>query len=44
MSVPTFFTGLRVEIAALVAFQLLAHFSLSAISWLGRSLQRERCC
>ncbi len=35
MSVHTFFTGLRGVLAPVVAFQLVAHFSLSAISWLG---------
>jgi MFS family permease len=35
MSVHTFFTGLRGVIAPVVAFQLVAHFSVSAISWLG---------
>ena len=35
MSVHTFFTGLRGVVAPVVAFQLVAHFSLSAISWLG---------
>lgn len=35
MSVHTFFTGLRGVIAPVVAFQLVAHVSLSAISWLG---------
>jgi MFS family permease len=35
MSVHTFFTGLRGVIAPLVAFQLIAHYSVSAISWLG---------
>ena len=35
MSVHTFFTGLRGVIAPVVAFQLIAHYSVSAISWLG---------
>jgi MFS family permease len=35
MSVHTFFTGLRGVLAPVAAFQLVAHFSLSAISWLG---------
>lgn len=35
MSVHTFFTGLRGVLAPVVAFQLVAHVSLSAISWLG---------
>ena len=35
MSVHTFFTGLRGVIAPMVAFQLIAHYSVSAISWLG---------
>jgi MFS family permease len=35
MSVHTFFTGFRGVIAPVVAFQLIAHYSVSAISWLG---------
>jgi len=38
MSVHTFFTGLRGVIAPVVAFQLVAHWSVAAISWLGAGL------
>ncbi len=38
MSVHTFFTGVRGVIAPVVAFQLAAHFSMAAISWLGAGL------
>jgi MFS family permease len=38
MSVHTFFTGLRGVIAPVVAFQLIAHYSVSAISWLGAGM------
>ena len=38
MSVHTFFTGLRGVVAPLVAFQLIAHWSVSAISWLGAGM------
>jgi len=38
MSVHTFFTGLRGVIAPVVAFQLVMHFPLAAISWLGAGL------
>jgi hypothetical protein len=38
MSVHTFFTGLRGVLAPLVAFQLIAHWSVSAISWLGAGM------
>lgn len=38
MSVHTFFTGLRGVIAPLVAFQLIAHWSLASISWLGAGM------
>lgn len=38
MSVHTFFTGLRGVIAPLVAFQLVQHWSFSAISWLGAGM------
>ena len=38
MSVHTFFTGLRGVIAPVVAFQLVGHWSVSAISWLGAGL------
>ncbi len=38
MSVHTFFTGLRGVFAPLVAFQLVQHWSLSAISWLGAGM------
>ena len=38
MSVHTFFTGLRGAIAPLVAFQLVQHWSFSAISWLGAGM------
>jgi MFS family permease len=35
MSVHTFFTGLRGVLAPVVAFWLVEHFSVTAISWLG---------
>ena len=38
MSVHTFFTGLRGVVAPVVAFQLIAHWSVSAISWLGAGM------
>jgi hypothetical protein len=38
MSVHTFFTGLRGVLAPLVAFQLVAHWSVAAISWLGAGM------
>jgi MFS family permease len=38
MSVHTFFTGLRGVIAPLVAFQLIASWPVSAISWLGAGM------
>jgi MFS family permease len=38
MSVHTFFTGLRGVIAPVVAFQLVAHWSVASISWLGAGL------
>jgi MFS family permease len=38
MSVHTFFTGLRGVIAPVVAFQLIAHWSVAAISWLGAGM------
>lgn len=38
MSVHTFFTGLRGVLAPLVAFQLVAHWSVTAISWLGAGM------
>jgi len=38
MSVHTFFTGLRGVIAPLVAFQLIAHWSVMSISWLGAGM------
>ncbi len=38
MSVHTFFTGLRGVLAPMVAFQLVAHWSLAAISWLGAGM------
>ncbi len=38
MSVHTFFTGVRGVIAPVVAFQLVAHWSVAAISWLGASM------
>ncbi|MCU0784405.1 MAG: hypothetical protein MUF81_10250 [Verrucomicrobia bacterium] len=38
MSVHTFFTGLRGVIAPVVAFQLVAHWPVSAISWLGAGM------
>lgn len=38
MSVHVCFTGLRGVIAPLVAFQLIAHWSVSAISWLGAGM------
>jgi len=38
MSVHTFFTGLRGVIAPAVGFQLVAHWSVTAISWLGAGL------
>lgn len=38
MSVHTFFTGLRGVLAPVVAFQLVAHWPLAAISWLGAGL------
>jgi MFS family permease len=38
MSVHTFFTGLRGVLAPVVAFQLVAHWSVTAISWLGAGM------
>jgi MFS family permease len=38
MSVHTCFTGVRGVLAPLVAFQLAAHWSPQAISWLGASM------
>ncbi len=38
MSVHTFFTGLRGVLAPVVAFQLVAHWSVAAISWLGAGM------
>jgi MFS family permease len=38
MSVHTFFTGLRGVVAPVVAFQLLAHWSVAQISWLSVGL------
>ena len=38
MSVHTFFTGLRGVIAPVVAFQLVAYWPVSAISWLGAGM------
>ena len=38
MSVHTFFTGLRGVLAPVVAFQLVAHWSLASISWLGAGM------
>lgn len=38
MSVHTCFTGLRGVLAPFVAFQLIAHCSVSAISWLGAAM------
>jgi MFS family permease len=38
MSVHTFFTGLRGVIAPVVAFQLIAHWSVATISWLGAGM------
>jgi MFS family permease len=38
MSVHTFFTGLRGVIAPVVAFQLVAHWPVPAISWLGAGM------
>ena len=38
MSVHTFFTGLRGVLAPMVAFQLVAHWSVTAISWLGAGM------
>jgi MFS family permease len=38
MSVHTFFTGLRGVIAPVVAFQLIAHWPVAAISWLGAGM------
>lgn len=38
MSVHTFFTGLRGVAAPVVAFQLIAHWSVAQISWLGVGL------
>ncbi len=38
MSVHTFFTGLRGVIAPVVAFQLVGHWSVTAISWLGAGM------
>ncbi len=38
MSVHTFFTGLRGVLAPMVAFQLVAHWSVAAISWLGAGM------
>jgi MFS family permease len=38
MSVHTFFTGLRGVLAPVVAFQLVRHFPLAAISWLGAAM------
>ena len=38
MSVHTFFTGLRGVLAPLAAFQLVAHWSVAAISWLGAGM------
>jgi hypothetical protein len=38
MSVHTFFTGLRGGVAPVVAFQLVAHWSVAQISWLSVGL------
>jgi hypothetical protein len=38
MSVHTFFTGLRGVIAPVVGFQLVAHWSVTTISWLGAGM------
>ena len=38
MSVHTFFTGLRGVLAPVVAFQLVGHWSVTAISWLGAAM------
>jgi len=38
MSVHTFFTGLRGVVAPLVAFQLIVHWSVATISWLGAGM------
>lgn len=38
MSVHVFFTGLRGVLAPVVAFQLVAHWSVAAISWLGAGM------
>jgi MFS family permease len=38
MSVHTFFTGLRGVLAPMLAFQLVGHWSVAAISWLGAGM------
>lgn len=38
MSVHTFFTGLRGVLAPVAAFQLVGHWSVAAISWLGAGM------